>query len=70
MKMTVFCDCAPLSLVEFDRRFRAISPDDGISKHFCNVGQFLPDYEAQYPRRVIVILVAVRIRNLTFVQVG
>jgi hypothetical protein len=26
-------------------------PDDVASKHLGNVGQFLPDYTAQHPRR-------------------
>jgi hypothetical protein len=26
-------------------------PDDGGSKHVCNVGKLLPDYTAQQPRR-------------------
>jgi hypothetical protein len=28
-----------------------MGPDDGGSKHLWNVGQFLPDYTAQHPRR-------------------
>jgi hypothetical protein len=51
MKITVFWDDAPCSLVEMDQRFRgAYCPyyhgDDGGSKHLWNVGQFLPDYTA------------------------
>jgi hypothetical protein len=30
---------------------RAMSPDDGGSKHLLNVSQFLRDYTAQHPRR-------------------
>jgi hypothetical protein len=26
-------------------------PDEGDSKHLCNVGKLLPDYTAQQPRR-------------------
>jgi hypothetical protein len=39
LKMTVFWDIAPCNLVETDRRFRGAN----YSKHFWNVGQFLPD---------------------------
>jgi hypothetical protein len=42
IKMAVFWDVAPCSLVDIDRRFRA---------HLWNVGQFLQDYTAQHPRR-------------------
>jgi hypothetical protein len=56
LKMTVFWDVAPCSLVEFYRRFRGACclqyrPDDGGSKHIWNVGKRLPDYAAQQPRR-------------------
>jgi hypothetical protein len=55
MKMTLFWDVAPCSLVEIYRRFRRAYcprnlPDDRGSKHFWNVGQFLRDYAAQHPR--------------------
>jgi hypothetical protein len=38
IKMTVFWDVAPCSLVEIDRRFRGVlhRPDDGGSKH-CRI---------------------------------
>jgi hypothetical protein len=42
VKMTVFYDVAPCSLVEVYRRF---------SKHPWNVGKLLPDYTVQHPRR-------------------
>jgi hypothetical protein len=43
MKMTVFWDVAPYSLVQTDRHFGGA--------YLWNVGQFLPDYMVQYPRR-------------------
>jgi hypothetical protein len=54
--MTVFCDVAPRSLVEIDRRFRGAScfyhsPDDEDGNHLWNVDQFVPDDMAEYPRR-------------------
>jgi hypothetical protein len=42
LKMTVFWDVAPCSLVETGRHFSC--PDDGGSKYLWNIGQFLPDY--------------------------
>jgi hypothetical protein len=56
MKMTVFWDVAPCSLVEVYRRFRGTfflhhqsdQPDDGGSKYLWNVGKLLADYTAQY----------------------
>jgi hypothetical protein len=33
---------------------------DGVSKHLYNVGHFLSGYTLQHPRRVILILSAVR----------
>jgi hypothetical protein len=57
MKIIVFWDVAPCSLIEVYQRFRGTycihhhSPDDGGSKHLRNVGKFLPDYTAQHPRR-------------------
>jgi hypothetical protein len=53
MKITVFCDVEPCSLVEVCRRFRGASclhhqgRDDGGSKHLWNVGKLLSDYTAQ-----------------------
>jgi hypothetical protein len=44
MKMTVFWNFAPCSLV--DRR-----PDDRSSNNLKNFGHFLPDYVAQHSRR-------------------
>jgi hypothetical protein len=54
--MKVFWNIAPCSLVEIDRWFRDAYclhqlPGGGDSKHLWNVGQFLPDYMTQYPRR-------------------
>jgi hypothetical protein len=50
--MTVFWDVAPSSLVEVCRRFSgSYRPDDGGSKHHCNVGKLLPDYTVLQPRR-------------------
>jgi hypothetical protein len=46
MKTTFFWDVVQYNLAETDRR-----PDYGDSKHLWNVGQFVPDYTAQYPRR-------------------
>jgi hypothetical protein len=43
MKMTVLSEIAPSSGL--------IALDDGGSKHLRNVGQFLPDYTAQHPKR-------------------
>jgi hypothetical protein len=59
VKIAVFWDVAPYSLVEIYRRFRGVyclfhqgdDDDDGGSKHLWNVGEFLPDYTAQHPRR-------------------
>jgi hypothetical protein len=59
MKMTVFWDVVPCSLVEIHRCFRGAyclhhqndRPHDGGSKHFWNVFQFLRDYTVQHPRR-------------------
>jgi hypothetical protein len=42
--MTVFWDAAVCSLVSVGH-----FPDDGSSKHFCNVRQFLSDYIARHP---------------------
>jgi hypothetical protein len=67
-KMTVFWDVAPCSFVEIDRRFRgAYCLQHQGSKHIWNVwnvSQFLRDYTAQHPRRLIFILAAVRTWNL------
>jgi hypothetical protein len=61
--MTVFWVVVPCSLVEvfptFQRsllppssgRWVTYCPDDEGSKHLWNVGQFLPNYTAQHPRR-------------------
>jgi hypothetical protein len=59
MTMIVLKDTVLCSLVEVDRRFtrtyclhhRGDGPDYGGRKHVWNVGQFLPDYTAQHPRR-------------------
>jgi hypothetical protein len=61
MKATVFWDVAPYSLAKVVSEVLAVSiimmstdcPDDGGSKHLRNVGKLLPDYTAQYLRRVI-----------------
>jgi hypothetical protein len=44
LKMTVFWDFAPCSLL-------CSHPDDGGRKRLWNVSQFLPDYVVQHPRR-------------------
>jgi hypothetical protein len=58
LKMIVFWDVAPCSLVDIDWRFRGVyclhhryRPGDGGSKHLWNVGQFLRDCTAQNTRR-------------------
>jgi hypothetical protein len=58
MKIIVFCDVAPCSLVEIDRRFRGAyclhqGPNYGGRKHLWNVGQFLPDNSASFQETVI-----------------
>jgi hypothetical protein len=58
MKITVFWDVAPCSLVEVYRRCRGTCclhhqgdyPDDEGSKYLCNVSKLLPDYMVQHPR--------------------
>jgi hypothetical protein len=53
LKMTVFWDVAPCSLVEVYRRYRGgrgDRPDDG-GKHVWNVGKLLPDDTVLQPRR-------------------
>jgi hypothetical protein len=54
MKMAVFWDVAPCSLVKTDGSFRGAyclhhCPDDGGSKHLWNIGQFLSDYMCNIP---------------------
>jgi hypothetical protein len=56
VRMTVFWDVAPCSLVEVYRRFRNAcylhhqdDPDDWGSKYLWNVAEFLPDYTVQHP---------------------
>jgi hypothetical protein len=56
LKMTVFWDAAPCSLVEVNSSFRGAywphhRPDVGGSKNLWNVGHFLPDCTVQHPRR-------------------
>jgi hypothetical protein len=56
MKMPVFSDVAPCSLVEIDSSFRGAywfhhQVDVRGSKHLRNVGQVKPDNTAQHPRR-------------------
>jgi hypothetical protein len=54
MKTAVFWDAAPCSVVNIDRCFReAYCPDDGGSKILQNVGEYLPEYTTQHPRKVI-----------------
>jgi hypothetical protein len=70
IKMTVFWDVAPCSLVEVCRRFRGSCslhrPDNGGTTHIWNDGKLLPDYTPQhYRRQVNFILAAVRTWNLT-----
>jgi hypothetical protein len=56
MKMTAFWDAGLWSLAETDGRFRgaychqADHPNDG-NNHLLNVGQFVQDCTAQYPRK-------------------
>jgi hypothetical protein len=65
MKMAVVWDVVSCSLADTDRRFRgAHHHDNRDSKLLWNVGQYLPDYMIQHPRRVIFILVAVRTSDL------
>jgi hypothetical protein len=54
MKMTVFWDAAPCSLIEIYRRFRGVThrPDDGSSKHLWNISQILWHYTVKYPTRL------------------
>jgi hypothetical protein len=52
MEISVLWDAAQCSLVDIDRRFRGTHhPNDRGSKIFWNVGQYLPDYTSQHPRR-------------------
>jgi hypothetical protein len=62
MKMAVFWVVAPCSLVEVYQLFTGACclhhqgesthcPDNRVSKHLWNVGQLLPNYMAQQPRR-------------------
>jgi hypothetical protein len=52
VKKTVFWDVAPCTLVEADWRLTGVyCPDGEGSEHLWNVGQFLPDYTVQHPRR-------------------
>jgi hypothetical protein len=57
MKMTVFYDVMPWSLVETDQHFRGAyclhhqGDDVGGNKHLWNVSQFLPDYTGLHPER-------------------
>jgi hypothetical protein len=41
LKMAVFWNVAPGSLVDIDFHFRGCCADDGGSKHMWNVGQYL-----------------------------
>jgi hypothetical protein len=54
-KMTAFWGVALCNLVEVYRRFRGACclhrPVDGGSKYLWNVGNLLPDYTAQQPRK-------------------
>jgi hypothetical protein len=62
-KIIVFLDLALCSVVEIDQHFRGAYcfyhkghhhhyPYDGGSEHFWKIGQFLPQYTAQDPRRL------------------
>jgi hypothetical protein len=61
IKMPVFWDGEPCSVVEIDWCFRGayclhhwsndLCPDDGDSKHLWNTGQFTSDYMVQEPWR-------------------
>jgi hypothetical protein len=60
--MSVFWDVVLCDMVDINRRFRGAHSDDGGSKLFRNVGQYLSDYTMQHPK---IQLVAVRTSNLT-----
>jgi hypothetical protein len=51
LKMSVFWDVAPCSLVEIDVLDLLTHRPYRGSKHLWNIGQFLPDYTVQHPRR-------------------
>jgi hypothetical protein len=56
MKIIIYWDIAPCSLVEINQCFRGAyclhhQGNDGGSKHLWNIGKFLWDYMAQHPRR-------------------
>jgi hypothetical protein len=60
MKLIVFWDTAPYSLVEVDVSELTASNlqgDDGDSTHLRNVPQLLRDYTAQYSRRLSALLI-------------
>jgi hypothetical protein len=57
LQFRVFCDVAPCSQVEVDRRFRDVyclhhQGDDGGSKQVLNVSQLQLDYTALHLRRL------------------
>jgi hypothetical protein len=47
MKMIVFWDFAPCSLVDIDRRWLVRSAEDGGNKHLWNVGKYALEYTVQ-----------------------
>jgi hypothetical protein len=58
VKMTVFWDAVSFCLIDTDQHFRGTyclhqgnRPDDGGSKNFWHVSQYLLDYTMQHPRR-------------------
>jgi hypothetical protein len=70
LKMPVFRDVGPCTLVDIGRRFRGACylrrRDDGSSKLLWNVGHYLSDYTVQHPwRQTMFIIVAVRTWNHT-----
>jgi hypothetical protein len=69
MKMNVFWDVAQCNPVETDRRFRGAyclhhQGDNGGSKHLRNIGQFVPNYTVQLPRRQSSSVLSLIILNL------
>jgi hypothetical protein len=67
MKMTVFWNIAPCSLVEIDWSFTGVYcllHSGRGSKHLWNVGQ-LPEYTAQYSRRPSTILHSIYERRIS-----
>jgi hypothetical protein len=57
MNMTAFCDTAPCSLVEVDRRFRG-------NTHIRDVGLLQRHYTALYVSQIEIIFILVAVKNL------